>query len=212
MPSAFGTNSCHAHANISKRFAINYLHYLKYHLHGSSSHLRHVRDCQCTQNWHVRCLQLEKCSKREIIIAWSKCSFYKGLSCVCQQSALKACYFEGSVSTGVVPSKLCACPCALYTHAVPVHVERMMQWSMLGLQLTVISRQWWALWCCADLSSGLNWEERNSRGQREAQLTDKTQKLLSTHYIHAVRSLLEASVPPTLRAEIRMNKEKRFLA
>lgn len=39
---------------------------------------------------------------------------------------------------------------------VPVHVERMMQWSMLGLQLTVISRQWWALWCCADLSSGLN--------------------------------------------------------
>lgn len=26
-------------------------------------------------------------------------------------------------------------------------------------------------------------------------------KLLSTHYIHAVRSLLEASVPPTLRDE-----------
>ena len=31
-----------------------------------------------------------------------------------------------------------------HTHT-PVHVERMMQWSMLGLQLTVISRQWWAL-------------------------------------------------------------------
>lgn len=38
----------------------------------------------------------------------------------------------------------------------PVQVLRMMQWSMMGLQLTVISRQWWALWCCADLSSGLN--------------------------------------------------------
>ena len=40
--------------------------------------------------------------------------------------------------------------------ALPVQVERIMQWSMLGLQLTVISRQWWALWCWADLSSGLN--------------------------------------------------------
>ena len=42
----------------------------------------------------------------------------------------------------------------------------MMQWSMLGLQLTVISRQWWALWCWADLSSGLNCggeEEEESR-------------------------------------------------
>ncbi len=38
----------------------------------------------------------------------------------------------------------------------PVQVLRMMQWSMMGLQLTVISRQWWALWCWADLSSGLN--------------------------------------------------------
>lgn len=31
-----------------------------------------------------------------------------------------------------------------------------MQWSMIGLQLTVISKQWCALWCWADLSSGLN--------------------------------------------------------
>lgn len=38
----------------------------------------------------------------------------------------------------------------------PVQVLRMMQWSMMGLQLTVISRQWCALWCWADLSSGLN--------------------------------------------------------
>lgn len=50
---------------------------------------------------------------------------------------------------------------------LPVHVERMMQWSMLGLQLTVISRQWWALWCCADLSSGLNWRGNRSWGQTE---------------------------------------------
>ncbi|TNN73928.1 hypothetical protein EYF80_015945 [Liparis tanakae] len=41
-----------------------------------------------------------------------------------------------------------------------------MQWSMLGLQLTVISRQWWALWCCADLSSGLNCGEKSSRDAR----------------------------------------------
>lgn len=40
----------------------------------------------------------------------------------------------------------------------PVHVLRMIQWSMIGLQFTVISRQWWALWCWADLSSGLNWK------------------------------------------------------
>lgn len=40
--------------------------------------------------------------------------------------------------------------------SLPVHVLRMMQWSMMGLQLTVISKQWCALWCWADLSSGLN--------------------------------------------------------
>lgn len=39
---------------------------------------------------------------------------------------------------------------------LPVHVLRMMQWSMIGLQFTVISKQWCALWCWADLSSGLN--------------------------------------------------------
>lgn len=39
---------------------------------------------------------------------------------------------------------------------LPVHVLRMIQWSMMGLQLTVISKQWCALWCWADLSSGLN--------------------------------------------------------
>lgn len=39
---------------------------------------------------------------------------------------------------------------------LPVQVLRMMQWSMMGLQLTVISKQWCALWCWADLSSGLN--------------------------------------------------------
>ena len=30
---------------------------------------------------------------------------------------------------------------------LPVQVDLMIQWSMLGEQLTVISRQWWALWC-----------------------------------------------------------------
>lgn len=40
----------------------------------------------------------------------------------------------------------------------PVHVLRMIQWSIIGLQLTVISKQWCALWCWADLSSGLNWK------------------------------------------------------
>lgn len=34
----------------------------------------------------------------------------------------------------------------------------MIQWSIIGLQFTVISKQWWALWCWADLSSGLNWK------------------------------------------------------
>lgn len=43
---------------------------------------------------------------------------------------------------------------------LPVHVLRMMQWSMMGLQLTVISKQWCALWCWADLSSGLNCRRR----------------------------------------------------
>jgi len=68
-----------------------------------------------------------------------------------------------------------SCDCVLSQWsmcALPVHVERMMQWSMLGLQLTVISRQWWALWCCADLSSGLNCGEKSSRGQPVAALTD----------------------------------------
>lgn len=31
------------------------------------------------------------------------------------------------------------------TADLPVQVLRMMQWSMMGLQLTVISKQWWAL-------------------------------------------------------------------
>lgn len=44
---------------------------------------------------------------------------------------------------------------------LPVHVLRMMQWSMMGLQLTVISKQWCALWCWADLSSGLNCSSRD---------------------------------------------------
>lgn len=44
---------------------------------------------------------------------------------------------------------------------LPVHVLRMMQWSMMGLQLTVISKQWCALWCWADLSSGLNCRRDN---------------------------------------------------
>lgn len=71
------------------------------------------------------------------------------------------------------PAFVCLITCARLS-AVPVHVERMMQWSILGLQLTVISRQWWALWCCADLSSGLNWEVNSSRGQTDTVITDNT--------------------------------------
>lgn len=95
--------------------AINYLHYLKYHLHGSSSLPRQETD---TTNASLR-----------------------------QHDNLRMIRAHGKV---------------------PVHVERMMQWSMLGLQLTVISRQWWALWCCADLSSGLNWREEESGGGQTA--------------------------------------------
>lgn len=50
----------------------------------------------------------------------------------------------------------------LEDRVLPVHVLRMMQWSMMGLQFTVISKQWCALWCWADLSSGLNCRADNN--------------------------------------------------
>lgn len=57
---------------------------------------------------------------------------------------------------------------------LPVHVLRMMQWSMMGLQLTVISKQWCALWCWADLSSGLNCSSRDKNNCHLGVLKKKT--------------------------------------